>query len=79
MFSETQRYLQTIAAIAPPINGPTINTQTFKSDSPPSKRAGPKERAGFTLVPVKYIPSKCTRVKAPPITRPATFEFSILL
>ena len=40
------------AANAPPTNGPTMNTQSCANALPPSKRAGPMERAGLTDVPV---------------------------
>lgn len=49
-------YLYTTAANAPPIKGATINTQTLANALPPTNRAGPKERAGFTEVPVYEIP-----------------------
>lgn len=35
-----------------PANGPMMNTHSCASAWPPSKRAGPMERAGFTEVPV---------------------------
>ena len=40
------------AAIAAPRNGPTMNTHNSSSAFPPSKSAGPIERAGLTEVPV---------------------------
>ena len=45
--------IHTRAARAPPISGATINTHTFDNASPPAKRAGPRDLAGLTLVPVK--------------------------
>ena len=55
-----------------------MNTHTLESASPPANTAEAKERAGLTLVPVKYIPKICTKVSVRPITRPATLEFSSL-
>ena len=40
------------AAIAAPTNGPTMNIQRLERAVPPWKKAGAKERAGFTDVPV---------------------------
>lgn len=40
------------AAKTAPTTGPTMNTHSCDSATPPSKRAGPIERAGFTDVPV---------------------------
>lgn len=51
-FSSGAIIFQHPAAIAPPTNGPTMNTQSCDKALPPSKRAGPMERAGFTEVPV---------------------------
>ena len=52
-----QDYLSSIAfqakaAIAAPMNGPTIKIQRLVSAVPPWNNAGAIERAGFTEVPV---------------------------
>ena len=47
------RPLQQSAASMPPTMGATMNTHTTASEFPPRRSAGPNERAGFTLVPVK--------------------------
>ena len=59
------------AAMAPPMNGPTMNTHNCERASPPWKRAGPMERAGLTEVPVKWIPTKWMRIRLRPMARPA--------
>ncbi len=43
---------QISAASAPPQRGATINTQRSDRACPPSNKAGPMLRAGFTEVPV---------------------------
>ena len=48
-----------------------MNTHTDESAAPPAKIAGPRLLAGFMLVPVKWIPRRCTSVRVRPITRPA--------
>ena len=47
------RNFQHRAASTPPTMGASRKTQTLARDLPPMSRAGPKERAGFTEVPVK--------------------------
>ena len=66
------KYLYKVAAKAPPASGANINTQTCLSASPPRNIAGARLLAGFTEVPVKGIPIKCTNTKVNPITIPAT-------
>ena len=44
-----------MAAMAAPKKGATINNHTLAKAAPPSKRAGPKLRAGFTEVQVMGI------------------------
>ena len=68
------RYLNSVAAKAPPTNGDIINTQTCLRASPPRNSAGAKLLAGFTDVPVNGIPIKCTNTKVKPITMPAILE-----
>ena len=74
-FSSLAKYFHTIAAIAAPTSGPTINTQTWDKASPPTKIAGAKLLAGLTDVPVRGIPIKCTNVNVRPITIPAIEDF----
>ena len=57
-FSLTSISFQIPAAQAPPTNGPTMKIQRFVSAVPPWKTAGAIERAGFTLVPVKWMPTR---------------------
>ena len=64
--------LKTRAARAEPINGATINTQTWANASPPKNKAGAKLLAGFTDVPVKGMPIIWTKARVKPITIPAT-------
>ena len=61
----------------PPTRGARTNTHTFVMASPPTKSAGPKLLAGFTLVPVRGIPTRWTSTRASPITIPATLLFSV--
>ena len=61
-----------------PIIGAIINNQTCLSTSPPCKTAGAKLLAGLTLVPVKGIPIKCTKISVIPIIKPAILLFSFL-
>ncbi len=56
-----------------------MNSQTWRSAVPPTTRAGPKLRAGFTDVPVMGIPMRWTTVSVSPITMPAVAVFPILL
>ena len=67
------------AAIAEPINGATINTQTWAialvSPTIAIIVAGAKLLAGLTDVPVKLIPIKWTNVRVNPITIPLTEDF----
>lgn len=44
-------HFQMSAAMAAPTKGPTIKIHNCCKATPPSKRAGPIERAGFTDVP----------------------------
>lgn len=73
--------MYTIAAIAAPIRGAAMNSQTcvIGTEFPTNEliKAGPKLLAGFTDVPVSGIPKICTRVKVKPITRPAIELFSL--
>ncbi len=48
----------TMAAIRAPTSGPAMKTHTQARASPPIRRAGPRERAGLTLVPVRPMPSR---------------------
>ncbi len=50
--------LATMPASAPPINGATMNSQSWLIAAPPENRAGPMERAGLTDVPVTGITAK---------------------
>ena len=55
------------------MSGATMKTHTWPRAVPlPTKRAGPKLLAGFTLVPVSGIPRICTNASVSPITSPAT-------
>ena len=62
-----ERNFHTRAANTPPTSGATINTHTFAKASPPMNSAGPKLLAGFTEVPVKWMPMICTSVREKPI------------
>ena len=68
------RNFHTRAASTPPTSGARMKTQTEERAVPPTKSAGPKERAGFTEVPVKWMPRICTSVRVSPITSPETEE-----
>ena len=48
-----------------------MNSQTWLRAWPPTIRAGPKLRAGFTEVPVSGMPIRCTTTRAMPMARPA--------
>ena len=67
--------LYVIAANADPINGAIINTHTCFNASPPAITAGARLLAGFTDVPVNFIPIICTNANVSPITIPATDDF----
>ena len=45
-----EKHFQTRAAKAPPTSGAAMNTQRSANAWPPAKRAGPMERAGFTVL-----------------------------
>lgn len=62
---------QAKAAKAPPMNGPTIKIQRSFNAATPPKRAGPKERAGLTDVPVKRMPTRWITIRVKPMARPA--------
>jgi hypothetical protein len=63
----------------PPTSGATMNSHTWLSAVPPTMRAGPRLRAGFTDVPVIGIPMRWTTVRVSPITMAAVAAFPSLL
>ena len=67
------------AATAPPTSGATMNSHTWLRAVPPTMRAGPRLRAGFTDVPVIGIPMRWTTVRERPMTMPAVAAFAVLL
>ena len=70
-YSSTFTAFQRPTAMMAPTNGPAMNTHTFARASPPAKIAGPIERAGFTDVPVKCMPTRWMRMSDRPIASPA--------
>lgn len=58
---------QNKAAIIPPVNGVTINSQSWENANPPAKTAGPKLLAGFTEVPVMVIATRWINRRFKPI------------
>ena len=60
----------TTADKAAPAKGATINNHNCVNAFPPSKRAGPMLRAGFTEVPVIGIQTICTNTNVSPIAKP---------
>ena len=67
--------MYTIAARVAPTNGATTNTHTWAKAFPPKNIAGAMLLAGFTEVPVKLMPNKCTNANVSPITIPAMLDF----
>ena len=62
---------QTIAATTAPARGAAMKTQRSAMAAPLAKKAGPKLRAGLTLVPVKWMPKMWIRTSVRPMARPA--------
>ncbi len=54
-----------------PMSGATMKSHTWLSAVPPTTRAGPRLRAGFTDVPVSGIPMRCTITSPKPMATPA--------
>lgn len=60
------------AATIAPRSGASQKSQSWLHARPPTSTAGPKERAGFTEVPVTGINTICIKIRVRPITRPAS-------
>ena len=54
-----------------------MNSQTWLRAVPPTIRAGPRLRAGFTDVPVIGIPTRCTTASPSPMAMAAVAGFAV--
>jgi hypothetical protein len=69
--SEAATILYSNDAIAAPMSGATMNSQSWLNAHPPTNTAGPILRAGLTEVLVTGIPTKWIKTSTIPIGIPA--------